>query len=66
MWKLWLTGIIGLGIVLVGLMGLSGLTLTWTLIVTGFLVAALSFWAAGAIDEEEERLRNPYMDSVFQ
>jgi len=66
MWQLWLTGILGLAIVFIGLLGLSGLTLTWTLIVMGFLVAALGFWAAGVIDERNERMRNPYMDSVFQ
>jgi len=66
MWHQWLTGIMGLGIVLIGLMGMSGLALTWTLIVAGFLVAALGFWAAGATEDRIERLRNPYMDSVFQ
>lgn len=66
MWYQWLTGILGLGVALVGLMGLSGLALTWTLIVTGFLVAAIGFYAAGATEERIEEIRNPYMNSVFQ
>lgn len=66
MWYHWLTGIMGLGIVLVGLLGLSGLLLTWTLIVVGFLVAALGFFAAGATEERIEEVRNPHLHSVFQ
>lgn len=66
MWHQWLTGILGLGIVLIGLLGLSGLTLTMTLIVTGFLVAALGFYAAGTTEERIEEMRNPHLNSVFQ
>ena len=66
MWQQWLTGILGLAIVLIGLMGLSGLALTWSLIVVGFLVAAIGFYAAGETEERIEEMRNPYGNSVFQ
>lgn len=66
MWYHWVIGIVGLAIVLIGLFGLSGAALTWTLIVTGFLVAALGFSAAGATEDRIDRMRNPYADSVFQ
>jgi hypothetical protein len=66
MWYQWLTGIVGLGIVLIGLFGLSGLTLTWALIVMGFLVAALGFSAASATEDRIQQMRNPYVNSVFQ
>ncbi len=66
MWQQWLTGILGLAIVLIGIMGLSGLALTWSLIVVGFLVAAIGFYAAGVTEERIEEMRNPYGNSVFQ
>ena len=66
MWHQWLTGILGLGIVVIALLGLSGLALTWTLIVTGFIIAALGFAAAGATEERIEEMRHPYVNSVFQ
>jgi uncharacterized membrane protein YdcZ (DUF606 family) len=66
MWYHWVIGIVGLAIVLVGLLGISGIALTSTLIVAGFIVAALGFAAAGATEDRIERMRNPYADSVFQ
>ena len=66
MWYQWLTGITGLGMVVVALFTLPGLVLTWTLIVTGFLVSEIGFSAAGATEDRIQRMHNPYVDSVFQ
>ncbi len=66
MWYQWLTGIAGLGMVVIALVTLPGLVLTWTLIVLGFLVAAIGFSAAGATEDRIQEMRNPYGDSVFQ
>ena len=52
--------------VVVALVTLPGLVLTWTLIVMGFLVAAIGFSAAGAAEDRIYEMRNPYGDSVFQ
>lgn len=66
MWYQWLMGIAGLGMVVLALVTLPGLTLTWTLIIVGFLVAAIGFSAAGATEDRIQQMRNPYVDSVFQ
>lgn len=66
MWYHWLTGIVGLAIVVISLFGLSGLALTWTLIVAGFIIAALGFSAAASAEQRMDQMRNPYADSVFQ
>jgi len=47
MWQQWLNGILGLWLVVLPFLNLgTGNALTWTLIVSGALVAALGFWGA--------------------
>jgi hypothetical protein len=58
MWKSWLNGILGLVIIVAAFMGLTGATLTWTLVVLGVLVAILSFWSAVA-DGDSNSMRQP-------
>ena len=62
----WITGLLGLWIVFLAFLGLSGTGLMWALIVTGFAIAALGFLSAGRTEDNIERKRNPHMDSVFQ
>ena len=46
MWQKWTTALLGLLVLAVPFLRLSGDALTWTLVVTGVAVAALSVWAA--------------------
>jgi len=46
MWQNWVAAVLGLWTIVVPFLGLTGDALTWTLIVTGALVAGASFWAA--------------------
>ncbi len=47
MWQNWLNTILGLWIVAVPFLGLTGSAFTWTLVVTGIAVAILGIWGAG-------------------
>ncbi len=47
MWQDWINGILGLAIIGLAFMNLSGTTLAWSLGVIGVIIAALGFWAAG-------------------
>ena len=40
----WINGLLGLVIIGVAFLDLSATTLTWTLVVSGVLVATISFW----------------------
>ncbi len=44
MWQQWVNGIVGLWIILVPFLGFTGNTFTWTLVITGLVVAVLGFW----------------------
>lgn len=46
MWQQWINGILGLWVIALAFIGLTGTTLTWTLAITGIVVAALGFWGA--------------------
>lgn len=46
MWQQWLNGILGLWIIIVPFLGMQGSSFTWTLAVTGVIVAVLGFWGA--------------------
>lgn len=48
MWKDWIHAVLGLWIVLVAFLGLSGSALMLTLVVTGLAVAVLGLWGAGS------------------
>lgn len=53
MWQQWVNAVLGLWILAVPFLSLSGATLMWTLVVTGIAVAALAVW--GASQEQSER-----------
>ena len=46
MWQQWINGILGLWLIVVPFLGLFGATFTWTLMITGAVVAILGFWGA--------------------
>ena len=48
MWQQWVNGILGLWVIVVPFLALQGGTLTWTLVVTGIVIAILGFWGAAA------------------
>jgi hypothetical protein len=48
MWQDWLNGILGIWVIVIAFLGLTGSSLEWTLVVTGVVVAVLGFWAAGS------------------
>lgn len=46
MWQQWLNGVLGLWVIVVPFLGLSATANTWTLAITGIVVAILGFWGA--------------------
>jgi len=54
MWKQWTNALLGLWVIIVPFSGLSGSALTWTLVVTGIVVAVLALWSVQENAEECE------------
>ena len=48
-WQHWVNVVIGLAIIVVAFMGLTGAALMWTLVVGGALVAILGLWGAMSV-----------------
>ena len=46
MWQQWANGVLGLWVVLVPFLNFSADTNTWTLAISGLLIAVLGFWGA--------------------
>ncbi len=46
MWQQWLNGLLGLWVILLPFLGLTGETAVWTFVVSGMLIAILGFWGA--------------------
>jgi hypothetical protein len=44
MWQLWAIAIVGLWTIAVPFLGFTTGALTWTLVITGLIVAVLGFW----------------------
>lgn len=52
MWQQWINGLAGLWLILVPFLGFStDQSLTWTLVITGAMVAILGFW--GAVERQQ-------------
>ena len=51
MWQQWVNMVLGLWVLAVPFMGLAADTLTWTLAVTGIVIAGLALW--GALREQD-------------
>ena len=46
MWQQWVTAVLGLVAIVVPFLALTAMALTWTLIVGGVAIVALSIWTA--------------------
>lgn len=57
MWKQWVNAILGVAIIAVPFMGLTAATLTWSLVVGGIAIAALSLWSAAEEQSPEYHRR---------
>ncbi len=61
MWQQWLNALLGLWIIAVPFLGFTGTTLTWTLVISGLIIAVLALWSAskevpyGQMEFREER-----------
>ena len=53
MWQQWVNALLGLWVIAVPFLALTGASLMWTLVVTGIVVAVLGVW--GASQEQSER-----------
>lgn len=46
MMQQWINGVLGLALIALAFMGLTGTTLLWALVIMGAAVAILGFWGA--------------------
>lgn len=46
MWYEWLTGFLGLWVVVLGFMGIASTPMSWAMVVTGLVISVLGFWGA--------------------
>lgn len=53
MWKQWVIALFGLGVIVVPYLGLTALAMTWTLVIMGLVIAALSIWTGSEVSSEE-------------
>lgn len=58
MWQQWVNALLGLWTIVVGFLGLSGSSLTWTLVITGAVIAILGFWGANVEANERTHLHD--------
>ncbi|HET9641489.1 MAG TPA: hypothetical protein VFP46_01400 [Candidatus Paceibacterota bacterium] len=57
MWKQWINALLGLAVIAVPFLGLTGSAFTWTFVVMGVLIAGLSIWTMSEVPREAyERL----------
>ncbi len=47
MWQDWINGVLGVAVIVVAFLGLTGNALVWTLGVLGAVIAIVGFWGAG-------------------
>lgn len=55
MWQQWLTLLLGLWVIAIPFIGLTADALTWTLAITGIVMAALALWSAIYEQSEEHK-----------
>ncbi len=48
MWQDYVNAVLGLAVLVVAFMGLSGATLSWTLGILGLAILVIGLWGAGA------------------
>ena len=60
MWQQWINALLGLAIIVVPFLGLTGDAFTWTLAILGIAIAALGVWGAvaheGMYEQYTERM----------
>ncbi|MBI2410192.1 hypothetical protein HYV30_04130 [Candidatus Kaiserbacteria bacterium] len=54
MWQQWVNAVLGLWTIVVPFLGLTGSALSWTLVVTGLLVAVFALWGVQTHSRMEE------------
>lgn len=54
MWQDYVNAVLGLAVLVVAFLGLSGATLMWTLGILGALILILGLWGASAISSSSE------------
>jgi hypothetical protein len=57
MWQQWVNAILGLWVLAIAFSSIGGSSLTWTLALTGIVIAALGVWGATAHSEMEREGR---------
>lgn len=57
MWQNWLNALLGLWVIVVPFLGISGSTLMWTLVITGVAVAVFALWGVQETSAEREEGR---------
>jgi len=55
MWQQWAVAILGLWTIAVPFLGFTAGALTWTLVITGLIVAVLGFWGVSVTAPEGGR-----------
>ena len=60
MWQQWINAILGLWVIAVPFIGISGSALIWTLAITGIVIAVLGVWGA------QESTSDLYLERRFQ
>ena len=55
MWQNWTNAVLGLAVIAVAFMGLSGAYAGWTLAILGAVIAVIGVWGAASLPESEKR-----------
>ncbi|MDR3571807.1 MAG: hypothetical protein P4L81_06480 [Candidatus Pacebacteria bacterium] len=56
MWQQWVNAILGLWVIAVPFIGITGSAMVWTLAITGVVIAVLGVWGAQQEQSLEEEL----------
>lgn len=64
MWTQWVNLILGLAVIVVPFLGVTGASLTWTLVILGAVVAILSLW--GAVREQDPEYHQQSLRTIRQ
>jgi hypothetical protein len=53
-WTHWVNGLLGIWVVALAFIGFTGAALTWTMVITGIVIAVLGFMGAGAAQQSKK------------
>ena len=51
MWQNWTNAILGIAIIIIAFLGLSGATLLWSLLILGAIIMIVGFWGGASTTE---------------